>query len=120
LALGNWGEALRQSGHPKEAEQRLLASINLSNSLLDQLAANPRPGQNGRPAIILNIRYARSEAELELGLLLKADQERRTQATAHFDRAITELTALVQAFPRVANYRKSLSIATRGRDDIQP
>ncbi len=39
LALDNWGKALRQSGHPKQAEQRLRQSIEVAKSVLKQLGA---------------------------------------------------------------------------------
>ena len=119
VALDNWGRALRLSGHPREAEQRLQESITLSSSLLNYLAKNPLPGPNGSAALVPNIQFARSQAELELGLLLASDQLRRTQAIDHLDRAVTELSGLAQAFPRVRIYRTLLGEATRGRDDVR-
>ncbi len=118
VALDDWGKALRQSGHPKEAEQRLRESISLSGSLLDHLAKNPLPDPNGVAALLPNIRYARSRAELELGLLLAADPTRRARASDHFERAIGELSGLARAFPRVSIYQTLLDLATRGRDDV--
>jgi tetratricopeptide (TPR) repeat protein len=118
LALDSWGIALRQSGHPKEAENRLLESVTLSTSLLNHLAKNPPPG-DGSISLLPNIQYARAQAELELGLLLSSDQGRRAQAKDHFDRAITELSDLAQAFPRVSIYSTLLGVATRGREDAR-
>ena len=63
-----------------------------------------------------DIGYARSQAELELGLLLASDPERRSLARDHFELAITELSNLTKAFPNVAVYGKSLDAAIRGRD----
>jgi tetratricopeptide (TPR) repeat protein len=114
LALDSWGKALRESGHPKEAEKKLVESATLSSSLLDFLAKNPLPGQSNTAVLRLNIQYARAQAELELGLLLASDPKRRTEATVHFDRATTELSALAEAFPRVSIYQKMLGVATRG------
>ncbi len=119
LALDNWGKALRQSGHPKQAEQRLRQSIDVAKSILKQLGAASSPSQKNVPALLPSISYARSQAELELGLLLASDSERRSLATDHFEHAIAESSSLVEAFPRVTMYRNLLDAATRGRDEIR-
>jgi tetratricopeptide (TPR) repeat protein/tRNA A-37 threonylcarbamoyl transferase component Bud32 len=120
LALDNWGKALRQSGHPKQAEQRLRQSIEVAKSVLKQLGAPSSLSQKNVSALLPSISYARSQAELELGLLLASDSERRSLAKDHFELAIAESSSLVEAFPRVTMYRNLLDAATRGRDEIRP
>ena len=119
LALDHWGKALRQSGHPKEAEQWLRESIKDANSLLKSLGEASSMAQRNVSALLPSISYARSQAELELGLLLASDSGRRSLATDHFEHAIAESTSLVEAFPRVTMYRNLLDAATRGRDEIR-
>ncbi len=72
-ALNTWGQALRQSGNAKDAEQRLLESIRNAGSLLSYLGGESMRSQKGVSAMLPNIRFARSQAELELGLLLASD-----------------------------------------------
>ena len=119
LTLDNWGKALRQSGHPKQAEQRLQQSIDFAISLRKGFSTRSWPTQKNVSALLPSISYARSQAELELGLLLAADSQRRSLAKDHFELAITESSSLVAAFPRVAMYRSLLDAATHGRDEIR-
>jgi serine/threonine-protein kinase len=119
LAFDNWGKALRLSGHPEQAEQRLRESIDYAKALLDHLGAAAPPFQKDVPALRASMSYARTLAELELGLLLASDPERRSRATDHFERAIAESSSLVAGFPRVAMYRNLLDAATQGRDEIR-
>jgi hypothetical protein len=83
---------------------------------LSFLAQNPNQRQDGAAAIPLDVRSARAEAALELGLLLASDQKRQAEARNYFDIAITDLSNLSQAFPRVAAYRTLLSSAKSSRD----
>jgi hypothetical protein len=117
--MDNWGKALRQSGHPKLAEQRLRQSIDFAKSLLDQLGAASSRAQQNVSALRPSISYARSQAELELGLLLASDSERRSLATDHFELAIAESSSLVEAFPHITMYRNLRDAAIRGRDEIR-
>jgi eukaryotic-like serine/threonine-protein kinase len=119
MALDNWGGALRQSGHPKLAEQRLQESIALAKSLLSRLGAASALAQKNVPALLPSISYARALAELELGLLLASDSQRRSLATDHFELAIAESSSLVEAFPRVTIYRNLREAAIRGRDELR-
>jgi serine/threonine-protein kinase len=119
MALDNWGKALRHVGESKEAEKRLSESTRLSTSLLDYLAKNPLPGRQGDAALLPNIRFARGQAELELGLLLAPVQSRKIEAADHFDRAVNDLSGLAQAFPRITIYETLRKAATRGRDEIR-
>jgi tetratricopeptide (TPR) repeat protein len=116
-ALNNWGRALRLSGRAKEAEERLRESITQAKSLLHYLSTHPMRDQFGAPALLPNIRNARSQAELELGWLLADDSQKRSAARDHFELAITELSKLVNDFPKIASYQKSLDAAIRGRDE---
>ncbi len=75
LALDYWGKALRQSGNPQQAELRLRQSINVAKSILMQLGAASSLSQKNVSALLPNISYARSQAELELGLLLASNSE---------------------------------------------
>ena len=60
-----------------------------------------------------------AQAELELGLLLASDSQRRSLATDHFELAIAESSSLVEAFPRVTIYRNLREAAIRGRDELR-
>jgi eukaryotic-like serine/threonine-protein kinase len=116
LALDDWGQALRRSGHPKAAEERIVESIAISSAVLDHLGKNAQQGQNNTAGLLPNTQYAHAQGELELGLLLASDQERRGQAGDHFKRAVEELSGLAQAFPRVPIYKALLGVATRGQE----
>ncbi len=117
LSLDNWGQALRRSGRPKEAEPRILESLKLATSLRNYLAKNPPQGRNPSSALLPSIQYAIAWAELELGLLLASDPVRSGQAGERFEHAVSDLAGLAQAFPRVPIYRALLAVATRSRDE---
>jgi serine/threonine-protein kinase len=119
-ALNRWGKALRFLNHSADAERRLRESISLTTSILTQLANDSSRERYGLDALIPNLRSSRSEAELELGLLLKSDPDRKAQSSDHFDRAVTELSALNHDFPRVSSYQNWLNIAKKARAELTP
>ena len=119
MAHETWGEALRQSGRLAESEVQFTSVIRATSALLGELAKQSTHSGPPADALTPNVKFTRALAEVSLGFVVAADDRRRADAMAHFDRGISDLSPLAEQFPRLPKYRAVLTKAMSARADLR-
>jgi hypothetical protein len=93
--------------------------IRATSALLGELAKQSTQGGPPADALAPNVKFTRARAVISLGIVVAADDRRRTDAMTHFNQGIADLEPLAQQFPRLPKYRAALAEALRARADLR-